>query len=163
MACAIACQKTAPRPAAVKAMTVAEATGFFWLELLELLELSELPLELSLDSLEELLEDSFEFESFDESPESFDELPESLDESPELADESPEPSDELPDPSDELPEPESEFEPPEESCWANAPDCAEALNGVPLVATGVWHPVAASQIPTHIMTVLRDVFMVPGN
>jgi hypothetical protein len=137
-------------------MTVAEATGFFWLELLEL---SELPLELLLASVE------LSLESLELLPDCSVELPESFDESPEPSDELPEPSDELPDPSDEFPEPEpeSEFEPPDESCWANAPDCAEALNGAPLVAPGVWHPVAASQIPTHVVTVLSDVFMSLGH
>ena len=52
IACSMACQKTAPRPAAVKARTVAEATGFFWLEWELSLELLLDSVELSLDSLE---------------------------------------------------------------------------------------------------------------
>jgi hypothetical protein len=122
-------------------MTVAEATGFFWVDS----ELLSSPLESSEDSREV----SFEFELL--SDELFDELFVLLDESPEPRDESPEPCDELPEspePCDELPElPEPCDELPEPV--ANAPECSEALSWRAPRAPGVWHALAASRIPTH--------------
>ncbi|HEX8701647.1 MAG TPA: hypothetical protein VF815_22660 [Myxococcaceae bacterium] len=118
----IACQKTAPNPAAVSPITVAEATGFFSLD-------SELSLDSFVSSVE-LREVSFELS--DDSPELSDELPESFDESPE-------PSDELPEFESEFPESEFESEAAEESpdSEANAPEGSTALKGLAPLAPGV--------------------------
>ena len=172
MARCAACQKTAPSPAAVRPTTVAETTGFLSFDDFESsLDSLEFSVEFSVDCSEEFSEDSFEFESLDESEELLDESPESLDESPEPLDESPESWDESPEPSDEpsefdespcdeFPEPSEEFPESEPSDVANAPVCSDALIPPRPVDAGVWHPITVSEIPIHASFFHREFFMV---
>jgi hypothetical protein len=190
MARAATCQKTAPSPATVTPMTVAERTGLFRLDPAE--ESEELPVELSVEFLELSSEDWLFVDpddSRDDSPEAWDDSPESSEELAEPSDEFPDPSDEPPDPSDEPPAsdepPESESEPPESEppeseppeseppeseppeseppppVVTKAPEFSVIPNRPGRAAPGVWHPASTSQIPTHAV-LFHGAFVVIG-